>query len=232
VASAFRPLDETYGAPGAGALTLDEIRRSPLADLVRPFRVTVGNEVALVTPLGGVRDLATVAARLGDLHDVFVLDQRAFLQDAYGRIRTRTLEMIGVGLVVVFLIVHLRYRKVRLSLAAFLPAVLAVATTLALLALRGTPLNLMHLVGVLMVLSMGADYAIFVVESRDHPEELGATLVSLIVAMLSTVLSFGLLGMSANPALAALGITAGLGTLLSVVFAPAALVLLRENYEP
>jgi predicted exporter len=229
VASAFRPLDESYGAPGPGPLTLEALQKSPLVDLVRPFRVALGHEVALVTTLGGVRDLRTISARLGDLPDVFVLDQRAFLQDAYGRIRTRTLEMIAVGLVVVFLIVHVRYRKVRLSLAAFLPAVLAVATTLALLAIRGTPLNLMHLVGVLMVLSMGADYAIFVVESRDHPEELGATLVSLIVAMLSTVLSFGLLGMSANPALAALGITAGLGTLLSVVFAPAALILLRDR---
>jgi predicted exporter len=228
VPSAFRPLDESYGASGPGPLTLEELRQSPLVDLVRPFRVVLGHDVALITTLGGVRDLRTLGARLGDLDDVFVLDQRAFLQDAYGRIRTRTLEMIGVGLVVVFLIVHLRYRRVRLSLAAFLPAVLAVATTLALLALFGTSLNLMHLVGVLMVLSMGADYAIFVVESRDHPEELGATLVSLIVAMLSTVLSFGLLGMSANPALSALGITAGLGTLLSVVFAPAALVLLRE----
>jgi len=229
VPSAFRSLGESYAAAGPGPLTLEDLRQSPLADFVRPFRVAAGSDVALVTTLGGVRDLATIAARLGDLHDVFVLDQRAFLQDAYGRIRTRTLEMIAVGLVVVFLIVHLRYRRVRLSLAAFLPAVLAVATTLALLALLGTPLNLMHLVGVLMVLSMGADYAIFVVESRDHPEELGATLVSLIVAMLSTVLSFGLLGMSRNPALAALGITAGLGTLLSVVFAPAALVLLRER---
>jgi predicted exporter len=228
VPSAFRPLDESYGAAGSGPLTLEELRQSPLADLVRPFRVVLGHDVALVTTLGGVRDLRTITARLGDLDDVFVLDQRAFLQDAYARIRTRTLEMIAVGLVVVFLIVHLRYRRVRLSLAAFLPAVLAVATTLALLALFGSSLNLMHLVGVLMVLSMGADYAIFVVESRDHPEELGATLVSLIVAMLSTVLSFGLLGMSANPALSALGITAGLGTLLSVVFAPAALILLRE----
>jgi len=228
VPSAFRPLDESYGAEGPGPLTLEELRQSPLVDLVRPFRVVLGHDVALVTTLGGVRDLRTIAARLADLDDVFVLDQRAFLQDAYGRIRTRTLEMIAVGLVVVFLIVHLRYRRVRLSLAAFLPAVLAVATTLAVLALFGSSLNLMHLVGVLMVLSMGADYAIFVVESRDHPEELGATLVSLIVAMLSTVLSFGLLGMSANPALSALGITAALGTLLSVVFAPAALVLLRE----
>jgi predicted exporter len=228
VASAFRSLDESYGSPGPGPLTLEDLRQSGLVDFVRPFRVAVGKDVALITTLGGVRDGEAIEARLKDLNDVFVLDQRAFLKDAYARIRTRTLEMIALGLVAVFLIVHARYRRLRLSLAAFLPAVLAVASTLALLALRGEALNLMHLVGVLLVLSMGADYAIFVVESRNHPEELGATLVSLIVAMLSTVLSFGLLGMSSNPALAALGITAGLGTLLSVVFAPAAIVLLRE----
>jgi predicted exporter len=133
--------------------------------------------------------------------------------------------------VVVFAIVHARYRRLRLSLAAFLPAILAVAVALALIALLGEPLNLLHLVGVLLVLSMGADYGIFVVESRDDPDELGATLLSLVVAMLSTVLSFGLLGMSKNPALAALGITAGLGTLLSVVFAPAALVLFHSKKE-
>jgi predicted exporter len=229
VASAFRPLAESYGSPGPGPLTLDGLRQSQLVDFLRPFRVVVGQNVAFVTTLGGVHEPGAIEARLRDMPDVFFLDQRAFLQEAYARIRTRTIEMIAVGLVAVFLIVHVRYRRLRLSLAAFLPAVLAVAATLAFLALWGTTLNLMHLVGVLLVLSMGADYAIFVVESRDRPEELGATLVSLIVAMLSTVLSFGLLGMSANPALAALGITAGLGTLLSVVFAPAALILLRER---
>jgi predicted exporter len=187
----------------------------------------IEGKVALVTLLGGVRDVGVLRSHLEGIPGVFLLDQKSFLDEAYGRFRTRTLEMIGVGLGVVFLIVHLRYRRVRLSLAAFLPAILAVAVSLAFLAMLGMPLNLLHLVGVLLVLSMGADYGIFVVESRDDAEELGATLVSLVVAMLSTVLSFGLLGMSTNPALAALGITAGLGTLLSVVFAPAALVLLH-----
>jgi predicted exporter len=168
-------------------------------------------------------------AKLHDVDDVYYLDQRTFLDEAYGRFRTRTLEMIGAGLFVVFLIVYFRYRNVRLSLAAFLPSVLAAGATMSYLALRGVPLNLMHVIGVLLVLSMGVDYGVFVVESRDHPEELGATLVSLVTAMLSTVLSFGLLGMSQNPALRALGITAGLGTFLSVIFAPAALVVLRRD---
>jgi predicted exporter len=137
--------------------------------------------------------------------------------------------MIGAGLFVVFALVFARYRSLRLSLAAFVPCILAAAATVSLLTLCGSTMNLLHLVGLLLVLSMGADYGIFVVESRDHPEELGATLVSLVVAMLSTVLSFGLLGMSENPALRALGLTAGLGTLFSVVFAPAALVLFSKS---
>ncbi|MCL2449480.1 MAG: MMPL family transporter, partial [Polyangiaceae bacterium] len=231
VASGFRPFAENALDPAAGPLTLDELLRSPLADLARPFRVTVGGRVGLITLLGGVHQPAALRARLDGMSDVLLLDQKAFVDGAYARFRTRTLQMIAVGLAVVFAIVHARYRRLRLSLAAFLPAILAVAVSLALLALLGQALNLLHLVGVLLVLSMGADYGIFVVESRDDAEELGATLLSLVVAMLSTVLSFGLLGMSRNPALAALGITAGLGTLLSVVFAPAALVLFHSKEE-
>jgi predicted exporter len=227
VADSFASFATDLAAAPPAPLTFDALAASPLADLSRSFRVVIGGRVAIVTLLVGVHDGAALAASLADLPDVHYLDQREFFGEAYGRFRTRTLRMIAVGLIVVFAIVHARYRSVRLSLAAFLPCVLAAAATVSLFGLFGATLNLLHLVGLLLVLSMGADYGIFVVESRDHPEELGATLVSLVVAMLSTVLSFGLLGMSDNPALRALGITAGLGTLLSVVFAPAALVLFR-----
>jgi predicted exporter len=46
-----------------------------------------------------------------------------------------------------------------------------------------------------------------------------------LVACMSTVLGFGLLAMSASPALQAMGVTVGLGVLLSLVLAPAALLL-------
>jgi predicted exporter len=231
VPHAFRTFANDLAAPPPPPLTFELLAGSPLVDLVRPFRLAVGGQIAIVTVLRGVHDDAKLVSRLADLRGVHYLDQRLFFGQAYRRFRAGTLEMIGAGLVVVLLIVHARYRRVRLSLAAFLPCVIAAATTVSLLALRGSPLNLLHLVGLLLVLSMGADYGIFVVESRDQPEELGATLVSLVVAMLSTVLSFGLLGMSENPALRALGITAAMGTFLSVVFAPAALVLLRPTED-
>jgi len=72
---------------------------------------------------------------------------------------------------------------------------------------------------------MGVDYGVFLAESRDDPGGLAATLLSVLVACLSTVLAFGLLAMSASPALRALGLTVGLGVLLSLVLAPAAMLL-------
>ncbi|MCA9686367.1 MAG: hypothetical protein KC457_29640, partial [Myxococcales bacterium] len=66
----------------------------------------------------------------------------------------------------------------------------------------------------------------FLVESREHPGEVAATVLSLLACCLSTVLAFGLLAMSSNPALRAIGLTTGLGVLASLLLAPTALILL------
>ena len=127
-------------------------------------------------------------------------------------------------------IVWLLYRRLGVALAAFAPAVVAAATTVAILALCGVGIGLLHIVALLLVLSMGVDYGVFLAESRGDARGLAATGLSLVLACASTVLAFGLLGMSSYPALAALGTTVGLGVLLSLVLAPLTLVLLvREE---
>jgi predicted exporter len=232
VDGAFDPFLNALAQQPPPPLTFEMLARSPLSDMVRPFRVDLRERIAIVTPLSGVRDARALAARFAGSKDVIYVDQRALLDEAYGAFRVRTFEMICAGLFLVFLMVHVRYRRLRLSLAAFLPALLAAGVTVSVLALAGVGLNLMHLVGVLLVLSMGVDYGVFVVESREHPEELGATLLSLVVAMFTTVLSFGLLALSQHPALRALGLVSGVGVALSMLLAPAALSLLRATKEP
>jgi predicted exporter len=231
VPSLFEPFrDELAASPEP--LTWDELAASPLGSLVSSFRVDLdGGRVAFVTLTRGA-DPDAVEARLAGLEGVRLFDQARFLQDAYGGFRTRTLEMIGVGLVAVFLIVLARYRRLGPALAAFVPAVLAAATALATLVLLGYEANLMHLVALLLVLSMGVDYGVFMVESRHHEEGPAPTVVSLLVACVSTVLSFGLLAMSANPALRALGLVTGLGVLLSLLLAPTAWLLLARPEAP
>ena len=98
---------------------------------------------------------------------------------------------------------------------------------------RRADANLLHVVALLLVLSMGVDYGVFMIETLlpGHGHEDGpATVVSLLTACLSTVVSFGVLAMSTNPALQALGLTAALGVVgLSLLLAPAAWVLARAG---
>ncbi|MDC0719209.1 MMPL family transporter [Nannocystis bainbridge] len=205
---------------------------TPLAEAARTFRAEIeGGEVALVTLLRGVGDATALQARLADLPQVRYFDQQGMMQAAFGRYRARTLELVGFGLFAVLAMVWLRYRKLGLALAAFTPAVLAAATALAVVALSGVTIGILHVVALLLVLSMGVDYGVFLAESRRDPGGFDATVLSVLLACLSTVLAFGLLAMSQSPALQAIGVTVGLGVLLSLVLAPAALVLAGAGEE-
>ena len=148
------------------------------------------------------------------------------MAELYGRHRRQTLQLVALGLLVVLAMIGARYRRIGPTLAAFLPALLAAGAGLAVLVLAGFALNLLHVVSLLLVLSMGVDYGVFLVESREHPGEVAATVLSLLACCLSTVLAFGLLAMSSNPALRAIGLTTGLGVLASLLLAPTALILL------
>jgi predicted exporter len=46
---------------------------------------------------------------------------------------------------------------------------------------------------------------------------------------MTTVLSFGLMGLSRNPGLRGLGLTAGIGSLLSLLLVPAAVALIEPR---
>lgn len=205
---------------------------TPLAEAARTYRAQIeGGEVALVTLLRGVEDAEALQARLADLPEVRYFDQAGMMQAAFGRYRARTFELVMVGLAAVLAMVWLRYRRLALALAAFLPAVLAAATAMSVVALSGVTIGILHVVALLLVLSMGVDYGVFLAESRRDPGGFNATVLSVALACVSTVLGFGLLAMSQSPALRAIGVTVGLGVLLSLVLAPAALVLAGAGEE-
>ncbi len=209
-------------------LTIADLEESPLADLVRSFRVELAGAeptIAVLSFVRGVSDTAALRGRLAAVPGAYFFDQQATMAEAYGRYRERTLELVVLGLLAVFGMVWLRYRKVAVALAAFAPAVLAAGASLGTLALCGFDIGLLHVVALLLVLSMGVDYGVFLAETRDDPQGFAATVLSVLIACLSTVLAFGLLAMSASPALRAIGLTVGLGVLLSLVLAPAALLI-------
>jgi predicted exporter len=198
---------------------------SGLGPSVAPLWLEYGRRTVLVTHVSGVEDIAALQARMDDMDEVAVFDQRALMTELYGRHRSHTTQLVGLGLLAVMVILFARHGEFGSTLAAFAPAILAAGMTLGLLAMLG-PVTLMHVVGLLLVLSMGVDYGVFLTETCGDPREVAATITSLLACCVSTVLSIGLLGLSSNPGLQALGVTTGIGVLLSLVLAPTALVLL------
>ena len=227
----FEPFREALAADFA-PLRPEDLDETPLGQIAGAHQLPIAGRRATLTFVHGVREVEALRTRVETIEGVRFFDQAELMQSAYGGFRTRTLELVVLGLFVVFALVLLRYRRIGLALAAFLPAFIAAGATLGLLGWVGMHANLLHVVALLLVLSMGVDYGVFMIETLmpGHDREDGpATVVSLLTACLSTVVSFGVLAMSTNPALQALGLTSALGVGLSLLLAPAAWVLARVD---
>ena len=228
--NAFRSFEEMLGASSDAPAPLEfaDLAGTSLVDLVAPFRVELDDRVAFITFLKGVKSANEIEAAISGLPDVHYFDQQKFIGELYGRYRVRVMLLVGAGLIAVALLLFARFRSLNDTIATLAPALAAASTTLAILCLTGSRINLLHLLGLLLVLSIGVDYAIFLVSTQRSGDSQKATLLSLCIACASTCVSFGMLSFSAFPALHALGFTTGLGTLLSLVFAPSVLALLKD----
>jgi len=230
---AFEPFRQAAAAlhapPAVPPLRLADLRGSPLETVVRPFTVQLGDEIGILTFVRDLKDPAALTATLADLPGVRIFDQVRFLNETYARFRIQSLQAIGIGHVLIFLILFFRYRRIRPVLAALVPAVLAGAATLGVLGMIGVEANLLHVLSLLMVLSMGVDYTVFLVECG-RERNLGPTTMSLWGAAITTMLSFGLLALSRTQALRAIGLTVGIGTALSFLLAPLTLAIMRREW--
>jgi predicted exporter len=218
---AFSPYEEALLHPSKSILTLTDALASPIGALVRPLSFDLGREHAFVLPLGGVRSIAELRKAVPH---ALIADEASLLAETYGHVRARVMSLIALGLVFVFALLLWRYRHPMLAVAAMIPAVLAAIATTASFGWMGTPLNIFHAIGLALVLSMGVDYGIFVVEGRASRVDAARSLVSVLTATVTTILSFGMLAISSNPALRSLGATIALGMTFSFVLSPSALL--------
>jgi predicted exporter len=135
-----------------------------------------------------------------------------------------------IGIIVLLLVVLRSPLRVTRVVLPLLGAVMLVA---AVLVACGHSLTILHLVGLLLIVAVGSNYALFFNPERSTETDAQTmdgisprTLASLVFANLTTVAGFGLLGISQVPVLQAIGVTVGPGAvlalLLSAIFAPGA----------
>ena len=205
--SAFLPLHAPVvaGGTGAGAIDPARIRRA----LSAFDRADTGTSVMFVDVKGEADQLYS-----GYLHEAIVL------------------SLAGLAAIAVLLLVALRSFAGALRVLA--PLAGAVLTVAAGLALAGQHLTILHLVGLLLIVAVGSNYALFFNRRQQSSQEgpdaapdidedaqggiTPRTLASLLFANLTTVAGFGVLAFSSVPVLQAMGVTVGPGAILALLF--------------
>ena len=143
-----------------------------------------------------------------------VLDVRAELDTLYAGYFERALVASAVGLGAIVILLFATLRSPSSVARVMAPLVAGVLVVAACHAAAGTSMTLLHLVGLLLVVAVGSNYALFFDRGTN-----ARTVASLALANATTVASFGILSLSRIPVLNAIGSTVALGAFVTLVFA-------------
>jgi predicted exporter len=165
----------------------------------------------------GIHDgsaLPALAAAAVGLPGVAWVDKASDMAGMLGSYRQSMSWLLLAGHVLVFAILALRYG--RRAWRAYLPTALATLIAVATLGVTGIPLQLFNVLALLLLLGVGVDYGIFLLEHHSD----GPSWLAVVLGSTSTLLAFGLLGLSSTPALHAFGVTLGVGLLAVALLSP------------
>ena len=177
-----------------------------------------GQEAALVR-VQGLNDAAAVQTALSALPCnqtgtcARLVDKRARLNELFRHTRNHAAWLKLASFALAWLVLWRIFGARRGSLILAVPLISA-AATVGLLGWLGLPVSLFAMFGLLLVAAVGADYAVYALTARETP---AAKLGGILLAALTTAISFLLLAISTTPAVAAFGITVSLGVGLNVL---------------
>lgn len=210
------PLERTDFA--TAPLTLQDWLASPASLPLRQLWLGASGtgvaSVVLVDAMGGDVMLAALRAQADGLEGVRWVNRTAELSALLAHYRQGMSWLLLAGAILVALVLLARYR--REAWRAGLPTLIASLLTVATLGWLGQPLQLFNVLALLLLVGMGIDYGIFLLEHRGD----GSAWLAVCVGAASTWLSFGLLALSGTPALHAFGLTLLLGIGLVWMISP------------
>jgi predicted exporter len=217
-------IDDVQAARTQPIVDRAALEGTPLADaidgLLLPGRSGKPWRALLTLHAGeGGLDARQVRAALADLPAARVVDIKPELDALYARYLREAMLQASLGALAVGVLLAFRLRSARSLWRVIVPIAATVAIVVAALAAAGIALGILHLVGVLLVVAIGSNYALFFEHLRSRGAADDDTLASLALANLTTVTSFGLLAVSSIPPLAAIGLVVAPGALLCLVLA-------------
>ena len=211
LAGVNRALGERLVRPASASRPLqpDEWLANPSSAAGRTLWLgEVDGEFTTVVMLHGLQDpslLPRLRALAEGLPGVRWVDRSGEVGALLGRYRWAMSALLVAGHLMVFGALWARFRSA--AWRAWLPTAVASFAAVAVQGWLGVPFQLSNILALLLLLGIGVDYGIFLLEHRDD----GAAWLAVVLGAASTWLAFGLLALSSTPALHAFGLTLMIG---------------------
>ncbi|MBA2487197.1 MAG: MMPL family transporter [Nitrospira sp.] len=218
----FEPfLQDVEQARTGELMDIVNLQQSAFSLKVRALLLGSGGRWTGLAPLRGIESASALADRIAReaAPGVTFLDLKAEAGRLVSGYRNQSLRLTALGVLAMTAVLWWGLRDVRLVGRVLLPPFIAVLFVMTLLTLIGERLSLFHVVSLLLVLGVGLNYALFFNRPFADEDEQRRTWLSLTVCILATLSAFGALAFSRTPVLHAIGLTVGLGALVSFVVA-------------
>jgi predicted exporter len=156
------------------------------------------------------------ALTTANLSNVLFVDMKAESDNLYSGYLNEAIILSMGGLIAIIGLLLWVFRSPMHVVRVITPLAAAVITTTAGLAVLGQQLIILHLIGLLLVVAVGSNYALFF-NQTDKPIQ-PRTLASMLFASLTTVAGFGVLAFSNVSILQAMGVTVAPGVILALIY--------------
>jgi predicted exporter len=158
---------------------------------------------------------------------VFVIELKTEAKNLYKAYLDEAVTLTAAGFLAIIALLLVSLRSGARVLRVIAPLLVSVVLVAAFVVVLKGNLNLLHLIGLLLVIAIGSNYALFF-DQRSSTYSLTLSnnidhnlLCSLFFANLTTVLGFGILSFSTVPVMNSLGTTVSLGAFLALVLSAA-----------
>jgi predicted exporter len=185
---------------------------APFASLV----IAPGVHVVL---LEGLAQPDAIAAIANAIPGITYVDPAAEFSALLGRYRVRAIGLLAVSALLMLPPLAWRYGRLG-AIRVLMPPSLAVLLAATVRAIAGSGFSFFDAMALVLVLSIGVDYAIFCAESQG--DRAPVTMLAVSLAAATALLSFGMLALSQVAAVHSFGSTMTIGILLAFAFAPMA----------
>lgn len=212
--------------PTEEPLPAETVMTSPVSHILSGQIITGQKGVTLSLWLGE-HDPVKLAAALSGLEGVRYFSQKDQLDQLAEKYRDKSLLMLAIGIVVMALFIWLQQRNFGKVILTLLPTIASVLFIFAIWALIGEEVSFLHVIGLLLSVSLCVDYGIFFIDNRGRDSDV--TYHAIATSTLTTLASFGALGLGKTPTLPILALSVSLGVTLGFLLCP---LLIRKSSKP